>query len=176
MSHETEPPRASSPRFTASSSIIRSGHTFRGIGVVDRGVFTDRGGKDIRTLGRSRTASHAGWAYSCPTGHGCTQSMAPKGATTGGTWTALQTGYILFERGVRKQQAWVWADGVCEYNDEECARNDPRLLALMAHVATVEAPASDAAKSAVEAVVSELAGGLHNVPSGLLRICDAITH
>jgi hypothetical protein len=50
-------------------------------------------------------------------------------------------GYILFERGRHNEEGWVVDArfGECEYSHEECARNDPRLLALIAHVAPVEA-------------------------------------
>jgi hypothetical protein len=48
------------------------------------------------------------------------------------------TDYSLHERGKVKDSAFVSADGDCEYNDEACARDDPRLLALIALVAPVE--------------------------------------
>jgi len=66
------------------------------------------------------------------------------------------TGYILFERGRHKEEGWVVDArfGECDYNHEECARNDPRLLALIARIAPVEALANAAAKEAKEAVAA----------------------
>jgi hypothetical protein len=48
------------------------------------------------------------------------------------------TRYFLYERGALKDDAHVSADGYCECNDEHCAPDDPRLLALIAQVAPVE--------------------------------------
>jgi hypothetical protein len=53
----------------------------------------------------------------------------------------------VFDRGVRKQQACVWADGTCDYTNEDCAKNHARLLAMIAHVAPVEALANAAAEA-----------------------------
>ena len=65
-------------------------------------------------------------------------------------------GYILFERGRHREEGWVMDArfGECDYNHEECARNDPRLLALIARIAPVEALANAAAKEAKEAVAA----------------------
>ena len=49
-----------------------------------------------------------------------------------------QTDYSLWERGERKATAYVSADGDCWYNNEICAPDDPRVLALIAQVAPVE--------------------------------------
>ena len=49
------------------------------------------------------------------------------------------THYRLHERGGElTEHAFVYADGSCVYNDEDCAPDDPRLLALIAQVAPVE--------------------------------------
>jgi hypothetical protein len=53
-------------------------------------------------------------------------------------WTDGDTGYTLFERGEGKESADVLADGSCLYNDEDCAPDDPRVLALIAQVTPVE--------------------------------------
>ncbi len=65
-------------------------------------------------------------------------------------------GYVLFERGRHKEEGWVVHArfGECDYNHEECARDDPRLLALIARIAPVEALANAAAKEAKEAVAA----------------------
>ena len=61
----------------------------------------------------------------------------------------LQTGYCLLECGRSKDFAFVSADGRCEYN-EDCAPDDPRLLAGIAHVAQVEVrPAAPAPPPAI---------------------------
>lgn len=181
-------------------SIVRNGYTFRGTGVVDRGVFTDRSGETY--------AGHIKDGFACGLGvTACSGSIiyaehGPDGKfdgryvdqSTGGMFT----GYVVFERGARKQQAWLWADGECHYNDEECAPDDPRLLALMERVGPVQALASAAAKEAKETVealprrlelmvtlmlaryrdptvASGLASELLTLPSGLLEIvCEAI--
>jgi hypothetical protein len=181
-------------------SIVRNGYTFRGTVVVDRGVFTDRSGETY--------AGHIKDGFSCGLGvTACSGSIiyaehGPDGKfdgryvdqSTGGMFT----GYVVFERGARKQQAWLWADGECHYNDEECAPDDPRVLALIEHVGPVQALASAAAKEAKEAVealprrlevmvtlmlaryrdptvASGLASELLTLPSGLLEIvCEAI--
>lgn len=184
-------------------SIVRNGYTFRGIGVVDRGVFTDRAGETY--AGQINGGLACGLGVTVGTGSTIYAQHGPDGKFDG--WyldksaSGMFTGYIVFERGVRKQQAWVWADGECDYNDEECAPYDPRLLALIAHVGPVEALASAAAKEAVEAVealprrlaalelmatlmlaryrepsvASGLASELLTLPSGVLEIvCEAI--
>ena len=47
-------------------------------------------------------------------------------------------GFIMYTRGEPKARARVCADGSCWYNDEDCAPDDPRLLALIEQVAPVE--------------------------------------
>ena len=181
-------------------SIVRNGYTFRGTGVVDRGVFTDRSGETY--------AGHIKDGFACGLGvTACSGSIiyaehGPDGKFDGRyvdqSTSGMFTGYVVFERGVRKQQAWLWADGECHYNDEECAPDDPRLLALIEHVVPVQALASAAAKEAKETVealprrlelmvtlmlaryrdptvASGLASELLTLPSGLLEmVCEAI--
>jgi hypothetical protein len=131
------------------SSIIRATDTYHGISVFGRGVFTN--------------AKYGGRTYAgqCKDGYACvlgvvTWSNGPKDyaehgpdgqfdgrnlyRTAGGT-----TYYRLFERGESKESAGVSADGRCTYNNEACAPDDPRLLALIALVAPVEVrPAAQA--------------------------------
>jgi hypothetical protein len=122
------------------SSIIRRGDTFHGIGVFGRGVFTDENG----------------WTYAgqCRDGYACglgvltwsngTKEYAeygPDGKFDGRNLVRYadgHTGYGLYERGKSKEHTLVYADGTCKYNSVACAPDDPRLLALIAHVAPVE--------------------------------------
>ena len=110
------------------------------------------------------------------------------------------TGYYVFEHGEVKERGWTGSAG-SEYDGAFCAADNPRLLALIAHVAPVEAPARAAANEAKQAVQalprrlaglelmvtvmlaryreptvsSALAGGLMTLPSGTLTlVCDAI--
>jgi hypothetical protein len=48
------------------------------------------------------------------------------------------TGYYLFERGKQEEYVVVFTPGFFVYNDEQCAPDDPRVLALIALVAPVE--------------------------------------
>jgi hypothetical protein len=131
------------------SSIIREGDAFHGISVEGRGVSTnDEDG--VTYAGQMRNG------YACGLGvltyRNGTKEYAehgPDGQYDGrylGRWTDGDTYYYLFERGEEKDSAGVYADGSCYYNDEDCAPDDPRLLALIALVAPVEvrraAPAS----------------------------------
>ncbi len=124
------------------SSIIRRGDTFHGISVFVRGVFASD------TYGR-RT-----YAGQCKDGHACglgvlTWSDGSKEYAEHGPdgqydrrclrrWTDGDTYYRLWERGEPKDFVTVSAGGYCEYNALACAPDDPRLLALIAHVAPVE--------------------------------------
>jgi hypothetical protein len=121
------------------SSIISDGDTYHGISVFGRGVFKH---------GR-RT-----YAGQCKDGHACglgvlTTSFGskiyaehgPDGQCDGrNLWRFANgdTNYRLYERGKRKDYVLVYADGFCKYNGEDCAPDDPRLLALIAQVAPVE--------------------------------------
>jgi hypothetical protein len=124
------------------SSIIRARETYHGISVFGRGVFTHE--------------FDGGWTYAgqCKDGYACGlgvltwSSGANQYAEHGpdGQWDGRYlfhfpsgcTEYRLFERGNAKDFALVFADGRCECNGEDCAPDDPRLLALIAQVAPVE--------------------------------------
>jgi hypothetical protein len=126
------------------SSIIRDGDTFHGISVESRGVFKDENGDTVTYAGQCRDG------YACGLGvltwsRGYDKVYAEHGPdgklngrylhrnAFGSTW------YRLFERGGKsKERARVSADGTCQYNDEDCAPDYPRLLALIALVAPVE--------------------------------------
>jgi hypothetical protein len=123
------------------SSIIKRGDTFHGISVEGRGVFKQKYGHT--------------YAGQCKDGYACGLGVAtysdcleyadygPDGQWDG-RWlrrfTDGRTWYRLYERGgkLQKDTAYVFADGTCEYNGEDCAPDDPRLLALIALVAPVE--------------------------------------
>ena len=186
----------------ALSSIIREECKFNGTRVLCRGVFTDVDGRRYAgqckggyahglgvLTGRDGTRSYSehgcdGW---------CVRSLA-RNSVNG------DTSYFLV-RGEETHRLVVYPDGFCMYNWDACAPDDPRLLALIAHVAPVEALASAAAKAAEAAVdalprrvaglelmltvmlaryreptvVSELAAELLTLPSGVLAIvCAAI--
>jgi hypothetical protein len=124
------------------SSIIRRGDTYHGISVESRGVFTND--KYRRT-----------YAGQCRDGYACGLGVltwsngrkeyaehGPDGKYDGRYLDRFADGntwHSLYERGGKwKDGAVVFADGRCRYNDEECAPDDPRLLALIAQVAPVE--------------------------------------
>lgn len=144
------------------SSIVREGHTFHGTGVGGRGVFT------LTDLGI--TYVYAGQirdGYARGLGvvtRSCGKSFAeygPDGKLDGrfvyvSSDANVLTGYILFERGVQKEKVWIHRPKAFEYNGEfgAAAAADPRVHALIARVAPVEALASAAAEEAEEAVAS----------------------
>jgi hypothetical protein len=122
------------------SSIIRDGDTLHGISVESRGVFKHKYGQT--------------YAGQCKDGHACGLGVTtladgtkvyaehgPDGKFDGRylrRWADGTTSHSLFERGEEKEFAYVSADGRCAYNWEDCAPDDPRLLALIAQVAPVE--------------------------------------
>jgi hypothetical protein len=124
------------------SSIIREGDTFHGISVVGRGVFTND-----EFDGRTYAGQHRD-GYTCGLGvvtlfdgSKVYAEYGPDGKYDGRNLDRYASGntyYRLFERGERKGWAAVSADGRCTYNGEVCARDDPRVLALIAQVAPVE--------------------------------------
>ena len=133
------------------SLIIRDGDTFHGISVFGRGVFTnDEDGLTWTYAGQCNDG------YACGLGvatwsNGGTKVYAehgPDGKYDGRCLrrhAAGDTFYYLFERGKRKEYAFVFAHGTCTYHGEDCAPDDPRLLALIALVAPVEVrPAAQA--------------------------------
>ncbi len=183
-------------------SLIREECKFNGIGVLGRGVFTDMDGR--------RYAGQCKGGYACGlgvlTGRDGTRSYSEHGCD-GWCGRSLarnsvngDTSYFLV-RGEESHRLVVYPDGFCMYNWDVGAPDDPRLLAVIAHVAPVEALASAAAKEAEEAVealprrvagleliltvmlaryreptvVSALAAELLTLPSGVLAIvCAAI--
>ena len=132
------------------SSILQNGDAFHGISVFGRGAFTHEDEDDTMT-----------YAGQCKDGHACGLGVltysngskvyaehGPDGKFDGrylGRSAHGNTNYRLYERGERKESVIVSADGRCYYNDEACAPDDPRLLALIAQVAPVEVhPAAQA--------------------------------
>jgi hypothetical protein len=123
------------------SSIIRRGDTFHGISVESRGVFTDEDGSTYAGQCRDGYACGLG-VVTWSDGSKIYAEHGPDGEYDGRSldrWADGDTWYCLFERGGKeKERARVYADGTCTYNDEDCAPDDPRLLALIALVAPVE--------------------------------------
>jgi hypothetical protein len=122
-------------------SIIRNGDTFHGISVAGRGVFSnDKRGHTYAGQRRDGHACGLG-VVTWSDGSKLYAEHGPDGQYDGrclGRYANGATGYILFERGKRKDYARVRANGRCEYNGEACAPDDPRVLALIAQVAPVE--------------------------------------
>ncbi len=170
--------------------------------VLGRGVFTDMKGR--------RYTGQCKGGYACGlgvlTGRDGTRSYSEYGANWKFDGRSLarnavndvNTSYFLV-RGEEKHRLVIFADGCCMYNMASCAPDDPGVLALIAHVAPVEALASAAAKEAEEAVaalprrvaalelmrtvmlaryreptvVSDLSAELLTLPSGVLAIVFA---
>jgi hypothetical protein len=125
------------------SSIIKDGDTYHGISVFGRGVFTNDGWGGIRTYaGQCKDGCACGLGVvTWPNGDKEYAEYGPDGKSHGrwlGRYAHGITGYFLCERGKSKESAGVYADGLCEYNGEACAPDDPRVLALIAQVAPVE--------------------------------------
>ena len=195
----------------APSSIIRNGYTFRGISVLDRGVFTDRAGDDCEKYAGQIKEGFACGLGVLDFGTGPCSKLytehGPDGKEDGRSlfrYANRDTVYLLRERGRIRGYTEVLCDGRLRHNGFNCAPDDPHALALIAHVAPVEALANAAAMEAVEAVeavanmprrsaaldlmitvllaryreptvASELAAELLTLPSGLLAIvCEAI--
>ena len=137
------------------SSITRDGKTYLGISVESRGVFTND------KYGRWTYAGQCRDGYACGLGvhtwSDGTKEYAeygPDGQFDGRRlvrWADGDTFYYLFERGTSKDEALVPADGRhCMYNGDYCARDDPRLLALIAQIGPVEVhPAAPATAPAI---------------------------
>jgi hypothetical protein len=122
------------------SSIIRRGDTFHGISVFGRDVFTDEHGFTYAGQIRDGYACGLGVA-TWSNGSKEYAEHGPDGQLDGRNlcrWTNGDTDYSLFERGEEKDSAYVSADGTCTYNREDCAPDDPRLLALIAQITPVE--------------------------------------
>ncbi len=125
------------------SSIIRLRDTFHGISVFGRGVFTnDEHGETYAGQCKDGHACGLG-VLTWPSGSKEYAEHGPDGQFDGryfGRWAHGDTDYRLFERGEEKDSVIVCADGTCWYNYEDCAPDDPRLLALIAQLAPVEVP------------------------------------
>jgi hypothetical protein len=134
-------------------SIIRLGETYHGISVESRGVFANKRGT-VTYAGQCRDGYACGLGVgTAPDGYKTYAEHGPDGEFDGrylGRWADGGTEYGLFERGEEKASADVYANGRCKYNGDDCAPDDPRLLALMAQVAPVEVrPAAPALPPAI---------------------------
>jgi hypothetical protein len=123
------------------SSITWNGETFHGISVIGRGVFTnDKHGRTYAGQCRDGYACGLG-VLTWPGGHKDYAEYGPDGQFDGRNLSRSADGdtwYFLFERGKRKAWATRTPDGRCTYNGEDCAPEDPRLIALIAQVVPVE--------------------------------------
>jgi hypothetical protein len=125
------------------SSIIRNRNTFHGISVFGRGVFTDDkwGGRTYAGQFQDGHACGLG-VFTWSRGSKEYAEHGPDGKYDGrhlARWSDGHTNYRLFERGEEKDSAIVSADGrLCTFNRVACAPDDPRVLALIAHVVPVE--------------------------------------
>jgi hypothetical protein len=121
------------------SSIIRFEDTYHGISVFGRGVFTNDG---HTYAGQYRDGYACGLGVlTLSNGDKVYAEHGPDGQYDGrclDRWAGGTTYYFLVERGNPKEDAVVSADGSCYYNGEDCAPDDPRLLALIAQVVPVE--------------------------------------
>jgi hypothetical protein len=133
------------------SSIIMRGRTFHGISVFGRGAFTfSRVGIAVAYAGQHKDGCACGLGVATHSdGDKEYADHGPDGDCDGRylrRWADGLTVYNLCKRGKMKDEAAVSACGhFCTYNGERCARDDPRLLALMAQVAPVEVSPAAAA-------------------------------
>jgi hypothetical protein len=113
------------------SSIIRFGDTYHGISVFGRGVFTNEYGR-VTYAGQIRDGYACGLAVlTLSSGTKVYAEHGPDGKYDGRCLYRLAevyTGYGLYERGERKDSTYVFANGRFEYNNVECAPDDPRCL------------------------------------------------
>jgi hypothetical protein len=124
------------------SSIIRDGDAFHGISVDGRGVFTDDEDDTMTYAGQHRDGYACGLGVlTYSDGDKEYAEYGPDGKYDGrclDRWAGGTSIYRLIERGKSKEYVVVYAGGRCTYNGEDCAPDDPRLLALIAQVAPVE--------------------------------------
>jgi hypothetical protein len=138
------------------SSIIRRGDTYHGISVFGRGVFTnDKDGDRWTYAGQCKDGYACGLGVvTYSSGDKQYAEHGPEGQFDGRCLLRFAYGatwYRLYERGEAKEYADVDADGRCQYNGVACAPDDPRVLALIAHVAPVEVrPAAPAPQPATQ--------------------------
>jgi hypothetical protein len=148
-----------------ASSIIRKGDTYHGISADGRGVFTHENVHNRRVQDRRIYAGQCKDGYACGLGTTTTSQTWCDGSRTewaeygpdgqydgrclcydvgqttyyyGSPRVSECTYYDLYERGEVKESAVVGENGTCSYNGKNCARNDPRLLALIAQVGPVK--------------------------------------
>jgi len=145
------------------SSIVRDGQTFHGTNVCGRGVFQlTKLGITYVYAGQIRNNSACGLGVLT---RSCGKAFAeydPNGKIDGRFVYVSRdakgpgglAGYILFEHGVPRERAWVHCHRELSYNGEFCAPDDPRVHALIARVAPVEALAAAEAEKAEEAVAA----------------------
>jgi hypothetical protein len=130
-------------RCRTSSIIIQDGDTLHGISVESRGVLTNYAYGYVRTYAGQRRDGYACGlgVLTFSDGRKAYAEHGPDGECDGRRlWRDADgdTVYRVCECGETKEYAFVFADGRCTYNDEACARDDPRLLALIAQVAPIE--------------------------------------
>ncbi len=122
---------------------MRDGKTFHGISVTGRGAFTNDEHHGITYAGQHKDG------YACGLG----MLTSPNGSQEGnreyaehgpdGNFDGRHIGrfffmffgyesYCLYERGKKKEHAMKYVTGHCQYNGENCAPDDPRLLSLIA--------------------------------------------
>jgi hypothetical protein len=139
------------------SSIIQNGDTYHGISIGGRGVFTnDKNGKTYAGQCKDGYACGPG-VVTWSSGHKDYADHGPDGKYDGWSlhrWTDGGTWYRWFERGKRKDSAFVLPDGRCKYNGVVCEPDDPRVLVLIVQVDSVEvrpaAPAPHPPSSATQ--------------------------
>jgi hypothetical protein len=120
-------------------SIVCGGGAFHGTSVSGYGVFVYDG--FITYAGQHRGGFACGLGVATWSQSQIYGEHDPDGNYHGryvDHWNDGGTGYWLYERGEPKDSALVFADGRCLYDREDCAPDDPRLLALIAQVAPVE--------------------------------------
>jgi hypothetical protein len=121
------------------SSIIRDGVAFHGISVESRGVFTnDKYGETYAGQCKAGYACGLG-VLTTSDGSKVYAEHGPDGKSDGrclDRWANGNTFYRLYERG--GEIIAVVDDYGAAYNGEDCALDDTRLLALIAHVAPIE--------------------------------------
>jgi hypothetical protein len=117
------------------SSIIMDRDTFHGISVFGRGVCTNEDGETY--AGQIRDGYACGLGVTTdPNGSKEYSEHGPDGKYCGQNLDRRADGtssYFLYdERGNPKAFAVVLSNGRCMYNCEDCAPDDPRVLALTA--------------------------------------------
>ena len=125
------------------SSIIWNGDTFHGISVFGRGVFAGNVLEKVGTYaGQHRDGYACGLAVATySNGSKEYAEHGPDGKYDGRYLIRSADGlayYCMYERGKRKDSAYVLSGGRRLYNGEVCVPDDPRFLALTAQVAPVE--------------------------------------